>query len=180
MALELPLSMAEFAVAVQSAMTRMLISAGQGINHASTYKRTWLRRLHEEVVGCLAELAMGKFIDRYFIPEVGTFHTKPDCLHDIEVRATAWEDGSLIIRDNDADDRRYVFCVVSGKSVEIMGWLYGYEAKKNEYIRNPNAYRASWFVPQAKLRAVETLDFSERPMQIALAAVGSEPLRELE
>lgn len=180
MGLEIAMTVAEFAVAVQSAVTRMLISAGQGINHASTYNRTWLRRLHEEVVGCLAELAMGKFIDRYFIPEVGTFHTKPDCLHDIEVRSTAWENGSLIIRDNDNDDRRYVCCVVTGKGVHLMGWLYGHEAKKNEFIRNPNAYRASWFVPQAKLRSIETLDFSERPMQIAMAAVGSELLRELE
>jgi len=160
MALELPLSMAEFAVAVQSAMTRMLISTGQGINHASTYKRTWLERLQEETVGCCAELAMGKLVDRYFIPEVGTFHHKPDCLHDIEVRATARLDGRLIVRDNDANDRRYVFCTVTGNVVNIVGWMFGHEAKQPAFLSNPNDYRPAWFVPQAKLRPLETLEFA--------------------
>lgn len=167
MALELPLSMAEFAVAVQSAMTRMLISAGQGINHASTYKRTWLERLQEETVGCCAELAMGKLIDRYTIPEVGTFHNKPDCLHDIEVRATARPDGRLIVRDNDDSSRRYVFCTVTGQTVTFVGWLYGHEAKKPAYMTNPNDYRPAWFVPQSALHDIETLDFSGTALNVA-------------
>lgn len=165
MALDLPLTMAEFAVAVQSAMTRMLISTGQGINHASTYKRTWVERLQEETVGCCAELALGKLIDRYMIPEVGTFHNKPDCLHDIEVRATARLDGRLIVRDNDALDRRYVFCTVTGNTVTFVGWMYGHEAKKPAYENNPNNYRPAWFVPQSVLRSMETLDFSGTPLQ---------------
>lgn len=155
------LTVSEFAVAVQSAMTRMLVSAGQGINHASTYRRTLVERLQEETVGCCAELAMGKFINQYFIPEVGTFHHKPDCLRDIEMRATARQDGRLIVRNNDDAARRYVFATVTGQTVTFVGWMYGYEAKQSKYLSNPNGYREAWFVPQTDLRPIDTLDFSE-------------------
>jgi hypothetical protein len=158
MSLDIELTLAEFAVAVQSTMTRMLVSAGQQLNHASTYKRTYLERLHEETVGCCAEMAMGKLVNRYFIPEVGTFHEKPDYLHDIEIRATSRLDGRLIVRDNDHNDRRYVFATVTGQVVSFHGWLYGYEAKKNSWLTNPNDYRLAWFVPQSALRPIETLE----------------------
>lgn len=160
MSVEVKLSLAEFAVAVQSAMTRMLVSAGSGINHASTYKRTLLTRLQEETVGCCGELAIGKLTDRYFLPEVGTFHTKPDCFDDIEIRSTAVANGRMIIRENDEDSRRYVFCVVTGNTVAVVGWLYGHEAKKPEYRDNPNGYRPAWWVPQNKLRDISTLEFT--------------------
>lgn len=166
MSLAIGLTLAEFAVAVQSAMTRILVSSGQQLNHASTYSRTYLERLQEETVGCCAELAMGKLVDRYNIPAVGTFHEVPDYLHDIEIRATSREDGRLIVRNNDADDRRYVFATVTGhatvavgQQVVFHGWLYGHEAKKDRWLTNPNGYRPAWFVPQSQLRPFETLSF---------------------
>lgn len=159
MAFEIELSLAEFAVAVQSAMTRVLVSAGQQLNHASTYKRTYLERLQEETVGCCAELAMGKLVNRYVIPTVGTFHEVPDYLEDLEIRATARLDGRLIVRDNDANNRRYVFATATGQQVVFHGWLYGHEAKQDRWLTDPNGYRPAWFVPQSALHPIETLEF---------------------
>lgn len=153
----LTLTLPEFAVAVQSAMTRILISAGQNLNHSSTYKRTLLERLQEETVGCCAELAMGKLVDRYFIPTVGTFHDVADYLKDLEIRATAREDGRLIVRDNDHPQRRYVFATVTGQAVTFHGWLYGHEAKQDRWLTNPNGYRQAWFVPQRELHPIDSL-----------------------
>lgn len=157
MAFEVQLTLPEFNVAVQSAMARILISAGQDLNHASTYKRTLLERLQEETVGCCAELAIGKLLARYSIPAVGTFHSVPDYLQDLELRATARLDGRLIVRDNDHNDRRYVFATVTGQVVTFVGWMYGYESKKERWLTNPKGYRTSWFVPQRDLRPIETL-----------------------
>ena len=154
---EVTLTLADFAVATSSALARMLVSSGQRINHATTYKRTFVERLIEETVGCCAELAIGRVFDRYSIPQVGTFHNKADFLRDIELRSTARADGRLIVRDNDANDRRYVFAVVNGETVNFVGWMWGSEAKQPEYISNPNGYRQAWFVPQNKLRPFSEL-----------------------
>lgn len=158
MAFEVQLTLPEFNVAVQSAMARIMISAGQALNHASTYKRTLLERLQEETVGCCVELAIGKLVDRYSVPVVGTFHVVPDYLQDLELRGTARADGRLIVRDNDANDRRYVFATVTGQMVTFVGWMYGHEAKKERWLTNPNGYRSAWFVPQSELRPIETLE----------------------
>ena len=154
------LSLVEFNVAVQSATARTLVSTIQNLNHASTYKRTWLTRLQEEVIGCLVELAMGKLLGLYLIPEIGTYHHKPDCLHDIELRGTAYQDGKLIVRDNDASDRRYVLATVTGELVHFCGWCYGYEAKQAKYLDNPNGYRDAWMVPQDDLRPFGSLELA--------------------
>lgn len=174
MAILVELSLVEFNVAVQSAMTRILVSKSQDLNHASTYKRTLIKRLEEEVVGCCAELAMGKLLSQYFIPEIGTYHHKPDCLHDIEIRGTALQDGKLIVRDNDASDRRYILATVTGTNAYFVGWCYGYEAKQGKYLDNPNECRQSWFVPQDALRPFETLELTNyqaepRPVGVAPA-----------
>lgn len=163
MSVDVQLAIPEFVVAVQSALTRMLVSAGQQINHATTYRRTTLTRLQEETIGCCAELAIAKLFDRYTIPTVGTFHVKPDFLHDVEIRGTGHESGRLIVRDNDASERRYVLATVSGiageqtTTVTFHGWMYGYEAKQARWLTNPNNYRSAWFVPQSELRPFETL-----------------------
>jgi hypothetical protein len=146
------LTLMEFLVTVETAKTRMVASAMQQINHATTYDRTWVRRLHEETVGACGEIAVGKYLGAWFVPSVNTFHRVPDCLENVEVRSTDIMDGSLIVRDNDADDRRFILALVEGERVQLAGWIDGAEAKREEWKRNPNGYRLAWFVPQGALR----------------------------
>lgn len=154
MAVQVDLNLLEFNLAIQTASLRMVSSGFQGLNHASTYKRNYMKRLMEEVAGACGEIGMGKLADRWFVPSLNTFHDKPDCLKNLEIRGTERADGSLIVRDNDATDRRYVLAVVDAPVVTIVGWIWGSDARKPEYLRNPHNYREAWFVPQKNLNAI--------------------------
>lgn len=155
---EIELTIPEFGQAVATAWLRIMASAMQRLNHATTYKRTLVKRLEEEVVGACGEIAVGKFADRWFVPSVNTFHRVPDCLGDVEVRATAhFDTGRLIVRGNDADDRRYVLALVDGQRVRLAGWLHGHEAKRPEWVQDPHNQRPAWFVPQDALRSMGEL-----------------------
>ena len=148
------LTLPEFESAVNTARLRMMASAMQGLRHATTYQRNLVQRLDEEVVGACGEIAVGKAADKWFCPSVNTFHRTPDCLQDVEVRSTSLASGSLIVRDNDADDRRYVLAVVDAPMVTLVGWLTGAEAKQPEFVRDPHGHRKAWFVPQSRLHPI--------------------------
>jgi hypothetical protein len=153
------LTLPEFEVAINTARLRIVASAMQRLNHASTYQRDLVKRLDEEVVGACGEMAVGKATGRWFVPSVNTFHRTPDCLKDVEVRATALPTGSLIVRENDADDRRFVLAIVQAPRVTLVGWMTGSEAKQPEFSRDPHGHRQAWFVPQDRLHPItpETL-----------------------
>lgn len=150
--MEVTLSIPEYHHAVQTAVLRMVVSSASRMNHASTYERSWVKRLEEEVVGAAGEIAVAKSVGAYHIGSVNTFHRVPDVLGDLEVRATARTDGCLIVRENDADDRAFVLVVGEAPSLRIAGYLFGHEAKKQEFLRNPHGHRPAWFVPQSSLR----------------------------
>jgi hypothetical protein len=155
------LTLPEWDLAVNTARIRIIASASQGLNHATTYKRDALTRLKEEVIGACGEIGLGKLTGQWFVPGLNTFHSAPDCLRDVEVRSTDRADGSLIVRDNDADDRRFVLAVVSGSKVSFLGWMWGREAKQDRWVRDPHGNRQAWFVPQRVLRSMDSFDVSK-------------------
>lgn len=140
----------EFVRCAAVGMRRFESSSAQGHNHASTYRRSFIKRLEEETVGAVGELAFAKYREIPWDGSVDTFHNVPD-VAGVEVRATAYEDGHLVIRDNDADDRIFVLVTGSAPEVEIRGWIRGIDAKRDEFLRDPHGYRQAWFVPQGAL-----------------------------
>lgn len=151
------LTLPEWDLAVNTARLRIISSVSQGLNPATTYKRNALTRLTEEVVGACGEIGMAKALGLWFVPGLNTFHVSADVLHDVEVRGTALPHGSLIVRDNDADERRFVLALVDGTSVTLAGWLWGGEAKQEKWFRKPPKERPAWFVPQRAVRPMNTL-----------------------
>ncbi len=153
---EVMLTLPEFVQAVMAAMTRIISSAAQRINHASTYDRDLLVRLNEEVVGVCSEMAFAKWRRCYWSPPVNTFHHEPDVEH-VEVRGSASHDRRLIVRDNDDPMRPYVFVTGHPPSLRLRGWIRGEDARRDEYLDNPHGSRPAWFVPPAKLHRMPTL-----------------------
>jgi len=155
---ETKLSLIEFHAAVASATLRMVTSKAQKLNYAkSDRRRSFMTRLEEETAGCVAEMAWHKLLNLFFVPAINTFHITPDSLDDIEIRATTTSTNRLIVRDDDHRERRFVFAITDGESVRFVGWCYGYEAMKPQWLDNPNDQRESWFVPQDALRSMDTL-----------------------
>lgn len=144
----------EYKAAVDLANTRMAISNDRGLNHASTYRRTYAERVREETVGACGEMALCKAMNWFFSPTVNTFHGSPDVGDRWEVRATERENGSLIVRDNDADDRWYVLVVGEPPVLRIAGYIRGSDAKQAEWLRDPHGHRPAWFVPQSALKQI--------------------------
>lgn len=108
----------------------------------------------EDIEGALAEMALCKHMGLYWTAGVNTFK-HPDVGQDIQVRSTTRDDGCLIVRDDDSDDHRFYLVIGSNGTYEIVGWLYGSEAKKDKWARNPGGYRRSFFVPQKFLRSID-------------------------
>lgn len=151
------LTLPEFWTCVATGLLRFAISEGRGLNHASTYSRTWMQRLGEEITGACGERAFCKARDIHWDSSVNTFHHEPDAGDRWEVRATRRANGSLIVRDNDPPDRLYVLVTGEPPHMVVRGWMRGSEARSDAYARNPNGYRPAWFVPQSALRRLEDL-----------------------
>lgn len=149
--IEVTLTAWEFKAAVDLASTRMAVSNDRGMNHASTYKRTYLERLEEETVGACSEIAVGKALNWFVSPSVNTFHRVADVGQRVEVRGTKLDNGSLIIRDNDADDRWYILVTGEPPNMVVRGRIRGDMAKRDEWVRDPHGRRKAWFVPQNAL-----------------------------
>lgn len=155
--MEVELTAPEFHSAVQVALLRLVTSSLRGMNHASTYDRTWLKRLEEEVIGACGERAVCKAAGIHWDASVDTFHRVPDAGARMEIRATRLDDGSLIIRENDADDRWYYLVTGEPPRLTIRGRIRGGAAKRDEWLRNPHGHRRAWFVPISALTPVGPL-----------------------
>lgn len=136
---------------------RMNDSANAGYKPYAGAERT------EEIdtIGAAGEIAVAKALNLYPGFTVGSFKL-PDvgCL---QVRATKYANGHLIIRPNDKDEDVFVLVtkVRMGKfeAIEIAGWCSGKEAKtmlgdwlKLDYMRVP-----AWCVAKDKLHPMHTL-----------------------
>ncbi len=152
------LSFAEFYHAVDAAKLRMASSSLKQLNHATTYKRNYIERLQEEVIGTCGEMAVAKAMNKWFIPTIDTFHDRPDVFDAVEVRSTGRADGRLIVRDNDPDDRIYILAIVQAPDIKLAGWMRGGDCKIQKYFYNPNNYRDAWFVPQKDLQTMDSLN----------------------
>jgi hypothetical protein len=149
------LTLPEQSTALNAAWLRIITSAASGLNHNSTYERTMVKRIQEEFIGACGELAVAKSAGVFFLPSVNTFHRVPDFLSDYEVRSTDLPGGCLIVRNNDDNERRYILATVLDDVVNLVGWIKGSDAKRQEWLRDPGNRRPSWFVPQASLSPIE-------------------------
>ena len=115
---------------------------GFGYNTADAWRN--------DIEGACAELAYCKALDIYWPGSINTFK-EPDCGKKTQVRWTHHINGSLIVRDKDPDDHYYVLVVGACPDYRVVGWIMGYDAKKNEYLRCPGEQSPAYFVPQNKL-----------------------------
>jgi hypothetical protein len=99
-----------------------------------------------------AEMAVAKFLSRYWLAGVNTFKD-PDVAPNIEVRRNTYPEGQslLKVKPTDPDERRYVMVRGEMPTYEIVGWLWGHEAKRPEWLQNPHDYGEVYYVPESKL-----------------------------
>jgi hypothetical protein len=146
-----------------AAAHRITESAIQQLNpHQSTsFDGAWNLRFQREVNGYGAQLAFCHVIGVEWEPKINVFHYQPDVAPDWDISCTHLYDGCLIVRDNEPDDRKYVLVVArygyNQPTFEIIGAINGVDAKKDKYLRDPGATRASWFVPAKDLKSIHEM-----------------------
>jgi hypothetical protein len=142
--------------AIKIAETRFLEARAKNMNDATTYHSNYMEIMERDITGILGEMVVGRAIDPNYMPSVNTFHGTSDVVNGIEVRSTQHQNGSLIIRDNDDPSRKYVLVVVQPMiGFDIKGWVYGYEAKTDEWFKSDDGRPAWWY--RGKLRQISDL-----------------------
>ena len=140
------LSLAEIQVASQVGIQRQLedIKAKKKSFAGEKQDAGWQRHIE----GALTECAMAKYLNVYWnkqkwnLPDVG----------EVEIRSTSYENGCLILRPNDADDKKYYLLVGVNGEYKICGYLYGRDGKQDKYLTNMGGRVNAYFVPQSELK----------------------------
>ena len=110
------------------------------------------------IEGAGAELAVAKAVNRYW---AGFYHHDPEKfagdIGEIEVRWTWRMDGRLIVHDRDKDESPFVLVRGSFPEYDVVGWIYGKNAKQSRYLYNGDG-RPAYFVPATDLWDMTTLE----------------------
>jgi hypothetical protein len=70
-----------------------------------------------------------------------------------QIRHTQRPNGRLIVRRRDKDGDTFVLITGEGDTFYIVGWIKGVDAKKDEWVKDPNGRNEPvYFVPQQKLK----------------------------
>jgi hypothetical protein len=107
------------------------------------------------IEGALGELAVAKFLNIYWDGSVNTW--KANDLQGIQVRTRSKNYYDLIVRDNDNDDAIYILAIGKNGVYNVMGWINGIDAKKEEWKQTYGDRPSAYFVPQSKLNDINTL-----------------------
>ena len=140
---EVEMEMAAFIGAKRRAESRAKDrKQGPGYDEAAAWRN--------DIEGAAAELAYCKAVGIYWPGSVNSFKG-PDCGKKTQIRQTHHLNGSLIVRNKDNPDHFYVLVVGTCPYFKVVGWIRGFDAKKNEFVRCPGDMNPAYFIPQKHL-----------------------------
>lgn len=153
-ALRVRLTPTELLIADLVGAARRVQSMQRG--HAMTYGCQPQNLLNTNLGGAEGEIATAKGLGIYWQAIVGN-PDAPD-VGPYEVRTNTsqrWDD--TLMHPRDKDDRAYIGVLAFPPDFEIMGWIWGWEAKRQEWWRDGEKGRPAFFVPRPALYPISTL-----------------------
>ena len=106
------------------------------------------------VIGCMGEMALAKYKDRYWSGNVGNYDAA-DVGRNMEVRATTLTSGNLLLHDEDKDHHFYFLAIIAQHTVYLHGYIKGAVGKdKGKYWDATLPYPA-YRVPRLHLTPME-------------------------
>jgi hypothetical protein len=153
--MKVELTTPEFLNAINIGVIRQCSSLKKGLkdSHGAKSDNGW--DMHIE--GACGEAAVAKALNVFWSGTVDTFKRGGDVGNKIQVRTRSKSYYELIVRKDDRDDD--IFVLVTGKapSFDVVGWISGKDAKKEQWIQTHGNREAAWFVPQKELLDMNSL-----------------------
>lgn len=110
-------------------------------------------------LGALAELVIATLLgcEDEWVECTNDYQQLPgDVLPRVQVRSARKADGRLILHPRDKDDHAFVLCrhhmVKRERVVEVCGWLWAIEGKRDEWWPGKHPSRPCFMVPDDRLR----------------------------
>lgn len=110
---------------------------------------------NNHIEGAAGELAVAKVLDVYWGGSINTFKKGGD-VGDLQVRTSLTHE-DLIVRPHDSDSAIFVLVLGPLPTVQVKGWMYGYEAKQEKWLARRAERTPAYFVPNKELRSIEEL-----------------------
>jgi hypothetical protein len=126
-------------------------------DHSSRYDRAlgfhdYVAQVAESIV---AEILVARYLGYvYFNPRASRFKETADVGSNIEVRWTRYENGQLIVYENDRVTDVAILVVGTSPNYRLAGWIPVAMAKRPKY---KNSKQPTWWVDQKNLQPIENL-----------------------
>ncbi len=150
----------EFSVITQVALRRCVSALNKKLKDSVNKKRDWVEDLEMHVKGVIGEFAAAKVLGLNFNGSVDTFQSETDLDGNIEVRFRSNPNWDLIIRPTDRNEDKKIVLVrgMPPGAIEVVGWIYGRDARKEEWWQNYGNLKPAWFVPASAMRPIEEIN----------------------
>lgn len=111
--------------------------------------------LHIE--GACGELAVAKALNLFWDGSVNTFKQGGD-VGDMQVRTRSEHHYELLVRPGDRDDDIFILVTGLAPRMRLRGWMFGGEAKQQQFLKTHGDRKPAYFVPNAILRELKELE----------------------
>jgi len=108
------------------------------------------------ILGASGEMAAAKALGIYYGGSVNTFRTQAD-VGSLEIRTRSKDSYELLVRPDDKDQAIYVHVTGSNTKFKVHGWLFGKEAKEEQYLQTHGGRDPAYFVPFSALKNLSDL-----------------------
>jgi hypothetical protein len=135
---------------IGSARHTASLQRGREDQHGYAGQDPW--QIHIE--GAAGEIAFCKAFGIYWPASVNTFK-RADVPPDIQIKTRSKASYDLIVRRNDDPDYRYVLVTGTAPAYQLRGWIWGREARQDEFLAEHGGREAAWFIPPDRLMTLE-------------------------
>ena len=116
------------------------------------------RAFFAHINGAQGECAAARALGAYWPMTINAAKALPDLLPDWQVRTRVKHEHDLIVRDDDADEQRFVLVTGTFPDFVVHGWILGRDAKRPEWREDRGERSAPcYWVPQDALHPLELM-----------------------
>ena len=150
------LSAEDLEVGRRAGITRHTHSRKQGLKSGFDDKDNEM-----DILGAQGEIAAAQCLWIPFEPQVDTFKAA-DIGVNLQVRTTPRTNGRLILKRGDNPEHIYILVrKLAASDFEVVGWVFGHEGQRPEYLKKVGHGGSVYFVPNHKLKSIADLSIND-------------------